>query len=71
VARVPLPQRAYLARPLSAGLVGFVELYSESVLAGLGAHTDGMRPPDHDQGSVGVVRAAVVAKGPAAKLGTA
>jgi hypothetical protein len=28
-----------------------------------GAHADGMRPHDHDHGSAGVVRAAVVAKG--------
>ena len=33
------------------------------VLAVPGAHADGIRPRDHDHGSAGVVRAAVVAKG--------
>jgi hypothetical protein len=49
--------------PVVRGPVGFVEPLPESAVGGLGAHTDGMRPPDHDHGSVGVVRAAVVAKG--------
>jgi hypothetical protein len=49
--------------PVVNGRVEFVEPYRESAVDGLGAHTDGIRPPDHDHGSVGVVRAAVVAKG--------
>jgi hypothetical protein len=53
--------RARSARGLRAGLD--LKAFGELVLDGLGAHTDGMRPPDHDHGSVGVVRAAVVAKG--------
>jgi hypothetical protein len=52
-----------LGPPVVCGPVGFVEPYGEAAVGGLGAHTDGMRPPDHDHGSVGVVRAAVVAKG--------
>jgi hypothetical protein len=62
VGRVKASQRACLVRPWSAGRLGLLSRCRESV-DGTGAHTDGMRPPDHDHGSVGVVRAAVVAKG--------
>lgn len=51
--------RVWSARGLRAGLD--LKPFGELVVDGLGAHTDGMRP--HDHGSVGVVRAAVVAKG--------
>jgi hypothetical protein len=52
-----------LGSPVVCGPVGFVEPFGEAAVGGLGVHADDMRPPDHDHGSVGVVRAAVVAKG--------
>jgi hypothetical protein len=56
--------KGVLSPPVVAGIAELVEpLRVRAVAAGLGAHTDGMRPRDHDHESVVVVRAAVVAKG--------
>ena len=49
-------------RPVVVGW-GSVYMARLEVLAVPGAHADSMRPRDHDHGSAGVVRAAVVAKG--------
>ena len=55
-------QRACLVRPWFAGLFGFVEPYLSRQWMAL-APTLTYATSDHDHGSVGVVRAAVVAKG--------
>jgi hypothetical protein len=70
VARVkPGRGRVWSARGARA-VLGLLSIYGESAVDGLGAHTD-VCDLVMMTGSVGVVRAAVLGEGPAAKLAAA